>query len=177
MQKACVLTALASNQEPRNTSTDQIGERRSGELSDKGYKQAAHHIDVGDMEAHQVHARGLEFEVGARADEDALAEAFKALPLDEFSDGVVINTRAQGPEKVDGLVGERVHKNLDLATVEVVIFKDAEAHANAVLPGWIPVVLLHPAITDEWCVKSAEVVSCIGQDVQSRGLTRQIVWG
>jgi hypothetical protein len=38
--------------------------------------------------------------------------------------------------------------------------EDAHAHADAVLAGGVPVVLLHTAITNEGCVQGGEIVTC-----------------
>jgi len=57
------------------------------------------------------------------------------------------------------LVGEGVDEHLDLALVDVVVLEDADAHADAVLAGRVPVVLLHAPVADERRVQRAEVVT------------------
>jgi hypothetical protein len=110
--------------------------------------------------AHKVHVWGVKLKVGAAADENALAKGVEALLLDEFTHGVVVHPRAQRAEKVYGLRWERVHKVLYLAAVQVVLLEDAEANADAVLTGGVPVVLLHAAVADERSIQRREIISC-----------------
>eukprot|EP00955_Chlamydomonas_euryale_P073524 361767-Chlamydomonas_euryale.AAC.14 len=94
----------------------------------------------------------------ARVDK-ALAHVLHAQVLDELTDLVVVHAGTQRAEEVDRLTGERVHQGLDLAAVDVVLRKNAHAHADAVLARRVPVVLLHAAITDKRCIKCGEIVA------------------
>ena len=45
-------------------------------------------------------------------------------------------------------------------SVDAIVLEDAHAHADAVLAGRVPVVLLHPPVTDQWRVQRREIVAC-----------------
>jgi hypothetical protein len=72
---------------------------------------------------------------------------------------VVVHAGAQGAEEVDGLAREGVHQLLHVAAGDAVVVEDAHAHADAVLAGGVPVVLLHTPVTDEGGVQGGEVVT------------------
>ncbi len=73
---------------------------------------------------------------------------------------VVDLTHPEGAEEVDGLAGEGVDNGFDLTAGDAVVLEDAHAHADAVLAGWVPVVLLHASVTDQRRVQRREIVTC-----------------
>mmetsp|Transcript_1153 Transcript_1153/g.7498 ORF Transcript_1153/g.7498 Transcript_1153/m.7498 type:complete len:252 (+) Transcript_1153:291-1046(+) len=102
-----------------------------------------------------------------------LAQILDPNTSNEVAYHVIVHTRTKSTKEIDGLAREGIHKQLYVLLRHAILTEDAHRYTNAILPGWLPVELLHTPITNERGIQGGEIVT--GTDDRHTGVLLSVV--